>query len=214
MPDPATPSIYDFGEFFLDTTRMMLLRHDGEVVPLQPKAFDLLRTSVESNGRVCQRGYPYMRARRCDEAMDHFRRALEMEPDFPLARFYLGKCYAEKARYEEAAREHRRAIEASGESAMLRAALAFSYARSGRVREARAVLAKMNESARRGYVSPYSFATIYAGLGDSREALMWLQRAFEDRDPQLVTLKDHIHFDGLRHDPQFADLVHRVGLAP
>jgi DNA-binding winged helix-turn-helix (wHTH) protein/TolB-like protein/Tfp pilus assembly protein PilF len=48
-------SIYDFGEFRLDVVRMLLL-HDGEVVPLQPKALDLLQTLIESDGRLLSKG--------------------------------------------------------------------------------------------------------------------------------------------------------------
>ena len=48
-------SIYEFGEFRLDAVRMLLL-HDGEVVPLQPKAFDLLQALLESGGRLLSKG--------------------------------------------------------------------------------------------------------------------------------------------------------------
>ena len=52
MLNTATAGIYEFGEFRLDTTRMLLLRRDGEVVPLPPRAFDLLQKLIESGGRV------------------------------------------------------------------------------------------------------------------------------------------------------------------
>ena len=42
---------YEFGEFRLDARDHLLMR-DGEVVPLAPKAFDLLLVFVESSGRV------------------------------------------------------------------------------------------------------------------------------------------------------------------
>src|SRR5688572_24371610 len=42
---------YLFGEFELDADRRLLLKN-GEQVPLNPKAFDLLRTLVENRGQV------------------------------------------------------------------------------------------------------------------------------------------------------------------
>ena len=52
MLNTAAAGIYEFGEFRLDTTRMLLLRRDGEVVPLPPKTFDLLQKLIVSGGRV------------------------------------------------------------------------------------------------------------------------------------------------------------------
>ena len=38
MPDNTAASIYEFGEFVMDGTRMLLRRRDGEVVTPAPKA--------------------------------------------------------------------------------------------------------------------------------------------------------------------------------
>lgn len=158
------------------------------------------------------RGYPYLRARRCDQAPHYFRKALEMEPGLPLARFYLGKCYVDQGEYENAIGEHLKAIEASGESPMFMAALGYAYARSGKRGQARTVLRLMEEASRRRYVSPYSFATVYAGLDDPDRAFEWLRKAYDERDGQLVTIKDDIHFDRLRGDQRFDALLGLIGL--
>ena len=153
-----------------------------------------------------------MRAGRCDTAIEYFQKALEMERTFPLARFYLGKCYVEKAQFHDAIREHTAAIGDSGDSAIFMAALGYAYAASGKMEEARAVLKRMKDSSKHKYVSPYSFATVYAGLGETDEAFRWLGQAYEDRDYQLPTVKDDIHFSRLRKDPRFVDLLKRIGL--
>jgi len=44
--------IYEFGTFRLDTGEKQLRRQTGEVLPLPPKAFELLRFLVENNGRL------------------------------------------------------------------------------------------------------------------------------------------------------------------
>jgi DNA-binding winged helix-turn-helix (wHTH) protein len=46
--------IYEFGRYRLDAAERLLLR-DGEVVPLQPKGFDLLLALVERHGRLLEK---------------------------------------------------------------------------------------------------------------------------------------------------------------
>ena len=53
---------------------------------------------------------------------------------------------------------------------------------------------------------------IYAALGQRDQAFEWLNKAYDQHDLQLVSLKVDPTLDGLRSDPRFADLVRRVGL--
>jgi len=63
-------------------------------------------------------------------------------------------------------------------------------------------------------VSPLDVASLYARLGDKDQAMVWLERAFEERDSFLTFLKVFPVFDGLHSDPRYRDLVRRVGLPP
>jgi DNA-binding winged helix-turn-helix (wHTH) protein len=49
-----TKQIYKFGPFHLDSTERLLLR-DGEVIPLQPKVFDLLLALVAHHGHLLEK---------------------------------------------------------------------------------------------------------------------------------------------------------------
>jgi TolB-like protein/DNA-binding winged helix-turn-helix (wHTH) protein len=175
------------------------------------RAFELDPQSLVIN---TVRGYPYMRSGRCDTAISYFKKALEMEPNFALAHFYLGKCYIEQKQFSEAIKEQLAAISGSGDSAAFLAALSFAYAASGNKSDAQAVLNKMQVAARRTYVSPYSMATVYAGLGEGDETFKWLDKAYEDRDYQLPTIKNDIHFQNFKTDRRFAALLERLGLSP
>lgn len=172
------------------------------------RAFELDPQSLVIN---TVRGYPYMRSGRCDTAVGYFKKTLEMEPKFPLAHFYLGKCYVEQKQFSDAIKEQLAAISASGESAAFVAALSFAYAASGNKPEATALLNKLKEASGRSYVSPYSMATVYAGLGETDEAFKWLDKAYDDRDYQLPTIKNDIHFAHLKDDRRFAQLLERIG---
>ena len=56
-------------------------------------------------------------------------------------------------------------------------------------------------------------ATIYAGLGDQEKAFDFLEKAYQERSPDIpYFLKADLRLDPLRSDPRFQDLVRRVGL--
>ena len=48
----AKSSIYEFSEFHVDAGKRLLMRSDGETVPLTPKVFDTLLYLVEHQGVV------------------------------------------------------------------------------------------------------------------------------------------------------------------
>jgi TolB-like protein/DNA-binding winged helix-turn-helix (wHTH) protein/Flp pilus assembly protein TadD len=53
MPEPVESTIYEFGDFRLETGSRRLFRAEtGEIVTLQPKAFELLSFLIESGGRI------------------------------------------------------------------------------------------------------------------------------------------------------------------
>jgi DNA-binding winged helix-turn-helix (wHTH) protein/Tol biopolymer transport system component len=53
--DTQAKHLYAFGDFCLDTGRRLLLRRDGEPVPLTPKAFDTLLILVRHSGRIVEK---------------------------------------------------------------------------------------------------------------------------------------------------------------
>jgi len=54
MPTRTDGTIYEFGAFRLDPVERLLL-HEGAVVPLTPKSFDVLVYLVERQGRLCEK---------------------------------------------------------------------------------------------------------------------------------------------------------------
>jgi hypothetical protein len=63
---------------------------------------------------------------------------------------------------------------------------------------------------RQGY-SPFMVAIWYSWIGETNEAFGWLERSCRERDPLMVLVKCLPHFDPLRSDPRFQDLVRRIG---
>ena len=63
------------------------------------------------------------------------------------------------------------------------------------------------------YIPPYYFSLIYASLGDRDRALEWLEKEYQEGHYGVVNLKIDPHFDGLRSDPRFQDIVRRMNFA-
>ena len=53
-------------------------------------------------------------------------------------------------------------------------------------------------------------AFVYVSLEDNEKALAALEQAFEDRVPEMFGLKVYPRWAGLRDDPRFHSLLHRM----
>ena len=61
------------------------------------------------------------------------------------------------------------------------------------------------------YVSPYNLARIYGSLEDNEKTFAWLEKTFEEHNPDLIELPTEPSFDSARGDPRFGRLLSRVG---
>jgi tetratricopeptide (TPR) repeat protein len=92
------------------------------------------------------------------------------------------------------------------------AGLAHAYAAMGKRAEAEKILSELQRQSKVTYVSPYMIAVIYSGLGQNDKALEFLEKAYQERSPDIAySLKADLRVDSLRPDPRFHDLLRRVG---
>lgn len=157
-------------------------------------------------------GWVYLRARRYDEAIEQIKRTLELEPNFGSAHACLERAYMGKGMYREALASARAEMARSGASVQELAALDKTDVMEAIKRVERWRLNKRMEAAQKRRVSPYGFAMHYAALGEKDRAFEWLEKAFEERDHALVSLKVDPACDPLRTDPRFDELLRLVGL--
>ena len=92
--------------------------------------------------------------------------------------------------------------------------VAFAYC-EGHDGEARQLIAArvVTLEQRRSYFRAGDVAKMYVLVGDRDEAMGWLERAFTAREGTLTWLRSPV-WDPLREDPQYADLLRRVGSTP
>ena len=149
-------------------------------------------------------------ARRYDEAIQVSQNVIRMQPDYANAHIYLGYTYEMKGMYAEAIAAYQKDISLDGETPSLLCYLGYAYAMSGKRGEALVILGKLKRT--KEHVSPIELATLYVGLEDKEAALESLERAYREHDLQMQFLKVEPHFDSLRSEARFADLMGRVGL--
>jgi len=155
-------------------------------------------------------GEVYYAARKYDQAIEYFRKVLEMDPSFIPARRLLAMTYLQQRDFPGAIRELQTAIGQEAAPDTL-AELGYVYALSGRKPEAERILRGLRHKSKLRYTSPRDYALIYAGLGDKDKAFECLENAFREGSV-LLELKVDARWDPLRGDPRFTDLLKRAGM--
>jgi tetratricopeptide (TPR) repeat protein len=148
-------------------------------------------------------------ARQYDNAIKECDGIIEIDPHFPQAYSDLGSFYVESRRYSEADAAYLKYWQISGASPekIKRMHAAF------KVGGIRAVTREaLNDDLRNSDARMYSIAWDYAALGDADHAFEYLERAYLERDGDLIWLRSDPAYDNLRSDSRFEDLVRRMGL--
>jgi adenylate cyclase len=149
------------------------------------------------------------RARRYDQAIEHFRKALASEPTFFANYQNLGAVYVETGAYEEGIAAYKKAIDL-GASSQVHAALAHAYAVSGQVAQAKQILDELLGRDPKTYISPFDIAHVYVALRDHDRAFAWLEKAYDERTRPMLSIKIDARLDPLRSDPRFDALIRRM----
>jgi TolB-like protein/DNA-binding winged helix-turn-helix (wHTH) protein/Flp pilus assembly protein TadD len=148
-----------------------------------------------------------------DEALRQVQETLELDAHFAPAHQTLAWIYLHSGKKEEAIREFQNALQLSGTGDTdLELDLGFAYAVTGKRDEAREILAKLEKMYEQGVVPSGSVAILHGALGESNEAFAWLEKAYEERDPQLTYIKAGRRFEPLRHDPRYATFLKKMRL--
>jgi eukaryotic-like serine/threonine-protein kinase len=156
-------------------------------------------------------GEQHYRQRRYQEALAQFEKALALDSEFSMARYWMLRTWLETDKVEEtivALKDYRMEESEYGNIAVL----AIAYARAGKYDEAQKIFNELSEVTISRYVPPYHLAMIAASLGDTDQAFSWLDKAYQERSGWLPWLKQDPLADSLRADERFSDLLERVGL--
>lgn len=156
-------------------------------------------------------GNLFLLRRQSDQAITCFRRILELDPKYVVAWKALSRAYDQQSKPREAEAAYLKFRELTNAPSVAR--MKEDFTAWSRKRDPRYLVQKLSFAWKRKYIRATYIARLYADLGDRERALEWLEKAYTERDSNLLFLKTDGSWDSLRADPRFASLTHRVGLA-
>jgi adenylate cyclase len=163
-------------------------------------------------------GWTYFTGGLLEEALEQVANMIEIEPEFYGAYWLKGAICLVEGRYEAAIDELRKGVSLGGHQTVL-ADLGSAYGLAGRKKEAEAVLDQLLEMRRTAYVSAICIARVYARIGENDKAIEWLEKAFEERNGEMLFLKGEINGaaegDSLKSfgkDSRVIDLLQKMNL--
>jgi serine/threonine-protein kinase len=150
---------------------------------------------------------------RMTEAIEQLTKAVELDPHMPLSYAFLAPAYLMAGRLQDAAD----AAERSNLAGLVPFWKTVVLVREGRLEEARRAFAELEKLEQSQYVGQAGLAIAAAALGDMDGAVARLERAFNERDPQLPFIKilpglGDMH-SVLAH-PGFQAVIRKLGLPP
>jgi TolB-like protein/DNA-binding winged helix-turn-helix (wHTH) protein/tetratricopeptide (TPR) repeat protein len=178
------------------------------------ESFEQLKTARELDPLslviIKDSGEAYYFARKYDEAVEFYRKTLDMDSGFTVGRRFLAMAYLQQEKFSDAVAELQTVTQVENSPDIL-AELGYAYALSGGREKTRQVLHDLQRLSEQRYAPAHDFALVYAGLGDRDRAFEWLEKAYREH-AGLGEVGVDPRWDSLRGDPRFADLTKRMGL--
>ena len=150
-------------------------------------------------------------ARKYDRALEVLERTREIHPDHFLPHMRMGLILTQKGDHNQAISELKTAVALSNKSTETLAALAAAFAAAGNIKQAKELTTQLERLQGRQYVLPYNIAKIHAAAGNKPKAFHWLEKAYDEGNPDLIELNSEPVFDSIRGDSRLSDLMCRVG---
>jgi serine/threonine protein kinase/tetratricopeptide (TPR) repeat protein len=150
----------------------------------------------------------YFFAGRLDRAIEFCTKALEIDPAMFLAHYHIGLVYLAKSMYEEALEEFQKENQLRPDTpGVSNALIVFTYMQMGEKDLARKFLDQTVEMSKRTYVVPTFLASLYFAIGDKDKGFEFLNKAHEQQDCWIVTIKLGPVFETVRSDPRYIAML-------
>jgi TolB-like protein/lipoprotein NlpI len=174
------------------------------------EAITLMRRSVEldpvSANLYLNLGLYAWYAGLLNESQTAYGKCLELNPQFPDVHSFIGLVFLEKGKPDSALAEIMRETETDWQLY----GLALVYHALGKKKESDTALAELI----RGYQDgdAYQIAEIYAYRGETDKAFEWLERAYNQRDGGLPSMKGNPLLRNIKKDPRYAEFMKKMKL--
>ncbi len=195
---------------------LALRGRDDEALEQIAKALEIDPLSLVINR---MRGNVLGFAGRHDEAIEQHRRTIELYPENSLVRINLGEAFAAKGMYKEAVEQFLVGLKMNGKKNYELRRLEYAFKLkgwkgfwmeylAGLITLRKAII----EDDAASYFANEHMAFAYAATGNREKALEFLEKAYTERDPNLMTIRKSEAYDVLLGDTRYQDLLAKIGL--
>jgi tetratricopeptide (TPR) repeat protein len=150
---------------------------------------------------------------RYEEAANVARRSFDMDPNHSLAQLVLSYILACQGRSQEAVDLAERTLQVHGRYPLTLMYAGAVLAMTGRRDAARGILVELEAMAAKTNSLAGPLTVVNCALGNLDDAFQWADRAIDQRDQQVLGLKNTPLFENLRSDPRYPALLRRMNLA-
>ena len=155
-------------------------------------------------------GYVYCYKYDFDTAIQYFNKIVHIDPGYAAGHHGLMEGYGLKGEYELAITEGEKAVELGKYGPPFVAILGYICARGGNQKRAKELQSMLLERSKTEPISPFWIAVSYMGSNELDDMFEWLEKAYEQRDGNLLYLFA-APFDPVRGDPRFIALRKKMG---
>jgi len=153
-------------------------------------------------------GNLYRGTGRLEEAIQQYRKTLEIEPKYAPAHCGLGWVYLAQHKYPEAFLEWKEVALDSGDDNWNVLAI---FQRSGHLAALKTLAESEVRASTYRYEAPSEIAMIYFAAGEKERGFQWLEIARKERDGNLSMIRYCPFIGPYRSDPRYADLLRWIG---
>lgn len=158
-------------------------------------------------------------AKRNDEAIAQLNKTAELYPENALVRYNLGDIFAAKEMYAESVEQYLIAFQLEGRSAEEIQKFKNAYQQKGwkgfwseHLKSLLEIQNTVLREEKNAYLNNESLAFAYAANKNKEKTLEYLNQAFIEHDPSLITIKMSNVYDFLATDSEFKELIKKIGL--
>jgi tetratricopeptide (TPR) repeat protein len=153
------------------------------------------------------------RAQQHDVALEQLHRTFALSPDFAPAYSARASIYAALGRYADAVADCNHALGLASDEQQLLESCGEVYAQAGKQREAAQILDTLKRLSSGGYVDSYYVAVLYSAIRKPDDAEQWLERAYNERSPNLCHLGIDVRAGRFALNDHTRDLLRRINFA-
>jgi adenylate cyclase len=186
---------------------MFYMRRHEESIEAEKRALELDPYSRIYNMASTNQTVLYGNAR---EALKKYDELIEAYPDFAALRYWKSICLVLSGENEAAVEEAKKFV-AVDKSPWSKLHLAWAYATAGNHSEAEKLVAESIMAGGETSVRPTDIALVELALGKKDVGYGWLERAYAERDPQLLYFNGFTWTKEYRKDARWTSIEAKLG---